>query len=234
MKRRLATHLTLRGSREFADEAAFARFVAEVCTGANALRSVKVAEERIRLQPLPATRHPEADESCVRVSSYSTVRVKQRAYSVPARLIGALVQVQVSEAEVVVRHEGAEVVRYPRTIGCQARIDYRHRSRAADKGFARQGGGRSLSSAVHGPLRGSDVPPLRESTVAMPRFRMPRVQRREGWPDHLRRSTAVGRTGPAKSGQSPAAAARTGRHRGTPRVGRTLPPHFRALGIRPG
>lgn len=126
LKRRLATHLTLRGSREFADEAAFARFVAEVCTGINALRAVKVAEERIRLQPLPATRYPEADESRVRVSSYSTVRVKQRAYSVPARLIGAMVQVEVSEAEVVVRHEGAEVVRYPRTIGYQARIDYRH------------------------------------------------------------------------------------------------------------
>jgi len=126
LKRRLATHLTLRGSREFADEAAFARFVADVCTGVNALRSVKVAEERIHLQPLPATRYPEMDEVRVRVSSYSTVRIKQRAYSVPARLIGAMVQVQVSEAEVVVRHEGAEVVRYPRTIGYQARIDYRH------------------------------------------------------------------------------------------------------------
>lgn len=126
LKRRLATHLTLRGSREFADEAAFARFVAGVCTGANALRSVKVAEERIGLQALPAMRYPEADEARVRVSSYSTVRVKQCAYSVPARLIGAMVQVWISEAEVVVRHEGTEVARYPRSIGHQARIDYRH------------------------------------------------------------------------------------------------------------
>jgi len=126
LKRRLATHLTLRGSREFADEAAWARFVAEVCVGANALRTVKLAEERPHLQPLPATRYPEADACRVRVSSYSTVRVKQRAYSVPARLIGAMVLVQVSEAEVVVRHEGVEVVRYPRTIGDQPRIDYRH------------------------------------------------------------------------------------------------------------
>lgn len=126
LKRRLATHLTLRGSREFADEAQFAGFVAEVCTAMNTLRSVKVTEERIRLSPLPATRYPEADESRVRVSSYSTVRVKQCAYSVPAKLIGAMVQVQASEAEVVVRHDGVEIVRYPRTIGHQARIDYRH------------------------------------------------------------------------------------------------------------
>jgi hypothetical protein len=126
LKRRLATHLTLRGSCEFADEAAFARFVAEVCTGANALRSVKVAEERARLQPLPATRYPEADESQVRVSSFSTVRIKQCAYSVPAKLIGAMVQAHITEAEIVVHHEGVEVVRYPRTIGHRARIDYRH------------------------------------------------------------------------------------------------------------
>jgi hypothetical protein len=126
LKRRLATHLTLRGSREFADEAAFADFVAEVCIAVNALRAVKVAEERIRLQPLPATRYPESDEVRVRVSSYSTVRIKQCAYSVPAKLIGAMVQVQISEAEVVVRHDGVEVARYPRTIGHQARIDYRH------------------------------------------------------------------------------------------------------------
>lgn len=126
LKRRLATHLTLRGSREFADEAAFAAFVAAVCKAVNALRTVKVAEERIRLQPLPATRYPEADESCVRVSSFSTVRVRSCAYSVPAKLIGALVQVRITEAEVVVRYEGTEIVRYPRTIGHQARIDYRH------------------------------------------------------------------------------------------------------------
>jgi hypothetical protein len=86
--------------------------VAAVCTAVNALRAVKVAEERIRLQPLPATRYPEADECCVRVSSFSTVRAKQCAYSVPARLIGAMVQVRISEAEVAVRHEGVEVARY--------------------------------------------------------------------------------------------------------------------------
>ena len=126
LKRRLATHLTLRGSREFADEAQVAGFVAEVCTASNALRSVKVTEERIRLAPLPATRYPESDESRVRVSSYSSVRIKQCAYSVPAKLIGAMVQVQISEAEVVVRHDGVEIVRYPRTIRHQARIDYRH------------------------------------------------------------------------------------------------------------
>ena len=52
--------------------------------------------------------------------------IKQCAYSVPAKLIGAMVQAHITEAEIVVRHEGVEVVRYPRTIGNRARIDYRH------------------------------------------------------------------------------------------------------------
>jgi len=126
LKRRLATHLALRGSREFADETAWAAFVADVCRGANALRTVKLTEERAQLRPLPATRYPETEEVRVRVSSFSTVRVKGCAYSVPARLIGAIVAVEVSEAGVVVRHERDEIVRYPRTLGHQPRIDYRH------------------------------------------------------------------------------------------------------------
>lgn len=126
LKRRLATHLALRGSGEFADEPAWARFVAEVCAGANALRSAKVAAERPCLRPLPPARYPEWEQTSVRVSSHSTVRVRQCAYSVPARLIGAILQARISEVELVLRHDGVEVGRYPRTIGRQARIDYRH------------------------------------------------------------------------------------------------------------
>lgn len=64
LKRRLKNHLILRGSRDFASEAAYAEFVGQVCTGANLLRQAKVAEERPRLRPLPATRFPEAEEPC--------------------------------------------------------------------------------------------------------------------------------------------------------------------------
>lgn len=126
LKRRLRSHLALRGSRAFADEPAWAAFVAEVCRGANALRSTKLAEEVVRLRSLPAQRFPESTQVQVRVSNYSTVRVKKCAYSVPARLIGSYVQVEVCEAEIVVRHDGAEVLRCPRSVGQQPRIDYRH------------------------------------------------------------------------------------------------------------
>ncbi|MDI1249432.1 MAG: IS21 family transposase [Lacunisphaera sp.] len=126
LKRRLKNHLLLRGSRDFADEAAYVRFLAAVCTAANALRAAKVATERGQLRPLPAQRYPESECRAVRVSSFSTVRVRNCSYSVPARLIGFTVHAHVSEREVVICHEREEVARFPRALGQQARIDFRH------------------------------------------------------------------------------------------------------------
>jgi len=126
LKRRLKAHLILRCSSAFPDEAAWAVFVAGVCMGANALRAAKVAQELPLLRALPATRYPAAETMSVRVSCYATIRVKHCAYSVPARLIGAIVEVAVSETDVAVLHERQEVVRYPRSAGQQPRIDYRH------------------------------------------------------------------------------------------------------------
>jgi transposase len=126
LKRRLKNHLILRGSKDFADVAAYAAFVALVCRGANALRSAKITEERLQLRPLPTTRYPEVEELTVRVSSYSTVRVKQCAYSVPARLIGAFVQAQFSEDTVWVKYLGDLISCYPRSKTQAPRIDYRH------------------------------------------------------------------------------------------------------------
>jgi len=126
LKRRLKNHLILRGSRDFASEVAYAEFVGKVCTGANLLRQAKVAEERPRLRPLPAMRFPEAEEMTVRVSSYSTIRAKGCAYSVPSNYVGYLVQVRMTETELSVHYAQAEVARYPRLPGREARIDYRH------------------------------------------------------------------------------------------------------------
>jgi hypothetical protein len=116
----------LRGDRDFAREADYAAFVAQVCRGANALRRERLAEELAVLRPLPATRYPEAEEIAVRVSSYSTARVKECAYSLPSQLIGAVVIAQVTEGEVGFRHGGREVARYRRRRSKEPAIDYRH------------------------------------------------------------------------------------------------------------
>ena len=52
------------------------------------------------MQPLPPTRLSEYDEVTCRVSSASTIRVKKMGYSVPARLIGQLLKVEVYEREI--------------------------------------------------------------------------------------------------------------------------------------
>ena len=116
----------LRRSRDFPSVAAYGEFVALVCRGANALRESKAAEDRARLRPLPEFRFPEADELTVRVSSFSTARVRGSSYSVPARLIGAMVQAQVSEGFVQFRFLGEEVAAYPRSKSKAPQIDYRH------------------------------------------------------------------------------------------------------------
>ncbi len=126
LKRRLKQHLLLRRSRDFGTVAEYAAYVAAVCTGINALRAGKVAEEIACLRPLPTTRFPQADELTVRVSGYCTARVKNCAYSVPSRLIGAFVQAKVSEAEVSFHYLGETVVVYPRSQGQAPHIDYRH------------------------------------------------------------------------------------------------------------
>jgi transposase len=126
LKRRLRNHLALRRSRDFASEAEYEVFVQQVCAGANLTRTKRLAEEVARLRPLPATRYPQTEEHALRVSSFSTVRVKQVAYSVPSRLIGARVKAYVSETEVSIRHENVEVVCSPRLSPRSQRIDFRH------------------------------------------------------------------------------------------------------------
>ena len=126
LKRRLRNHLILRGSSDFASLEVYAAFVGQVCTAANLQRAGRVAEELPRLKPLPARRYPDAEEHTARVSSYCTARVKNCAYSVPARLINAQLLARVSETTVSFHHAGLEVARYQRAHTRQARIDYRH------------------------------------------------------------------------------------------------------------
>jgi hypothetical protein len=126
LKRRLNQYLLLRRSRDFASAADYAAFVAKVCTGINTLRVTKIAEETARLRTLPPTRFPQTQEVPVRVSCYSTARVKNCTYSVPARLIGAMLDARVSEATVSFHYHGETVLVCPRSHGQEPCIDYRH------------------------------------------------------------------------------------------------------------
>ncbi|MEQ2006216.1 MAG: IS21 family transposase [Limisphaerales bacterium] len=126
LKQRLLQHLLLRGSRDFASEGEYDRFVEDVLVRANHGRREKVAEELAVMKELPPTRLCEYDELDCRVSSHSTIRVKQVTYSVPARFIGRRLRVRVSEQRVDVYHGTEQVAELPRSRDRQAVIDYRH------------------------------------------------------------------------------------------------------------
>ena len=78
------------------------------------------------MKELPPTRLCEYDEVDCRVSSHSTIRVKQVTYSVPARFIGRRLRARVSEQRVDVNHGAELVMELLRSRDRRAVIDYRH------------------------------------------------------------------------------------------------------------
>jgi hypothetical protein len=65
LKRRLRQHLLLRGSRDFAAESAYERFLQHMLEAGNQGRQEQLATELAVMKPLPPTRLSEYDEvSC--------------------------------------------------------------------------------------------------------------------------------------------------------------------------
>jgi transposase InsO family protein len=127
LKRRLTQHLLLRGYRDFETVEAYDAFVVQVLHQANDPRRARLAEEFKVMRPLPPTRLSEYDELSCRVSQHSTIRVKKVTYSVPARLIGQEVRVQVYEGQLKVFHGRELLLSLGRATGeRRAVIDYRH------------------------------------------------------------------------------------------------------------
>lgn len=127
LKRRLAQHLWLRGSRDFESIAAYERWLWEKLEAANRLRHAKLVEELAVMRPLMVSRLPEYQEESVGVTSWSTVRVRRNTYSVPSRLMGETVRVHVYEQRLEVYHGGVLQLEVERLRGKgQHRINYRH------------------------------------------------------------------------------------------------------------
>jgi len=119
--------LRLRGSRDFADRAAYTRWLQALVRQRNATRAVRWAEERPTLQPLPTTLLDPTQELTVTVSCFATIRILRNSYSVPSRLIGQTLLARV-RAETIERYLGpSPLMRIPRLRGShQHQIDYRH------------------------------------------------------------------------------------------------------------
>lgn len=127
LKRRMRQHLLLRGSRDFDSETDYERFLHEVLNRGNRGRQENLATELALMKPLPPTRLSEYDEVFCTVGSASTIRVKKVGYSVPARLIGQELKVEVYERELKL-YSGRELLLVlPRHCGDRGMVlDYRH------------------------------------------------------------------------------------------------------------
>ena len=127
LKRRLRQHLILRGSRDFATELDYECFLHQVLERGNRGRQASLAVELAAMQPLPATRLSEYDEVFCTVGSASTIRVKKVGYSVPARLIGQELKVEVYERELKLYSGRELLLGLPRQAGDRGVVlDYRH------------------------------------------------------------------------------------------------------------
>jgi hypothetical protein len=124
----LAQMLVLRGSNDFLSVDAYQRWVREIIEREhNALLGDKLAEERGYLRPLPPIALPAYTALTVKVRRWSTIRVLNQTYSVPARLIGERVRVLLHHDHLEVYFAGKLVERLTRVRGRRtARIDYHH------------------------------------------------------------------------------------------------------------
>jgi len=127
LKRRLNQHLLMRGSRDFASVEAYEAWLHGVLLKANALRSKRVQEELAAMRPLSVKCLPEYTVEEVRVSSWSTIRVKHNAYSVPSRLTGEQVKVRLYEDRLEVYFKGVHQLTVERLLGRAGHtVNYRH------------------------------------------------------------------------------------------------------------
>lgn len=127
LKRRLNQRLLLRGHRDFEHEVDYEAFLEGVLQKANRHRKEKVEQELAVMRDLPETRLSEYDEVYCRVGSGSTIRVKKVGYSVPARLIGQEVKVEVYESQLKIYSGRQLLLSLPRHKGDRGMVlDYRH------------------------------------------------------------------------------------------------------------
>jgi transposase len=127
LKSAMAQALIVRGSSEFQTIAAYRAFLGTVRDQLNRRVTDRIAKEREHLQPLPTMAIPSYTAFHPKVRRWSTIRVGNRTYSVPSRLIGHTVEARQHPDVVEVRYGDKIVETMPRLRGKdEHRIDYRH------------------------------------------------------------------------------------------------------------
>ena len=124
----LAQALLLRGSCDFRSVEEYEQWLRAVVEREhNSKLGERLLEERRHLRPLPAAPIPAYTKLTAQVRRWSTIRVQNRTYSLPSRLIGERVTVRQYVDHLEVYYHERLVERLPRLHHKgQAHIDYRH------------------------------------------------------------------------------------------------------------
>ncbi len=125
-KSRVNQHLLLRGSRDFEDLDTYRLFLEKIAHKANRMRSDKLKEELALMRPLTERLLHEYEERIARVTSWSTVSIDKKTFSVASRLIGEKVKVRLYEDRAEVWFAGTLQEKMTRTPGRSHQINYRH------------------------------------------------------------------------------------------------------------
>jgi hypothetical protein len=119
--------LMLRGSRDFADVAAYQQFLKALTQQLNRGRRARFAEELKVIRGLPPTRLEAVKRLLARVDCGSLIHVDRNAYSVTSRLIGQKVEVRLYVGHLEVWYGQKKVEELPRLRGRnQHQVNYRH------------------------------------------------------------------------------------------------------------
>lgn len=131
LKQAIEDALLLRGSRDFADLAAYRLFIDEIQSARNARRGSRIEAERPYLQPLPAGRAADYEETLVRVTSSGGFTLRKVFYTVPSRLIGHRLRVRLYDDRLQLFIGATALMTLPRGHSGQNGkhghvVDYRH------------------------------------------------------------------------------------------------------------
>ncbi len=129
LKNRLRQALMLRGTNDFASVDDYRQFVREIVMQHNRRIHKKYLEELACLKELPMHKTTDFSEERVRVTSGSTISVREVVYSVPSRLIGMTLKVHIYDDRLECFIGNDFVARLERKRRNKARehqIDYRH------------------------------------------------------------------------------------------------------------
>jgi hypothetical protein len=119
--------LLLRGSRDFPGREAYVAFLRGVCAKRNAKNQEPFEKEKKQLRSLPARRLESFRRRPVRVQPGSIIAVDRNSYSVPARLIGEMVEARIYADTIEVWYGQRKEEVLPRLRGRNKHhINYRH------------------------------------------------------------------------------------------------------------